>query len=133
MATKKKVAKKKSGGGRAWGIGAGITAATIAAAASAYLLSDKKTKVKAKKWVAGARKEIIKKAKTAKKIGEKEYGRIVDQAVKRYGSLEDLSAADIITAGKELKNEWKRIHAEAIKMTIPRKRKKAVGKKKARS
>ena len=36
--------KKKSKNTKTWEIGAGITAATIAAAAGAYLLSDKKTK-----------------------------------------------------------------------------------------
>ena len=61
----------------------------IAAAAGAYLLSDKKTKAKAKNGSLKARKEVVKKAKMAKKLGEKEYGRIVEQAIKRYGSLEE--------------------------------------------
>ncbi len=111
--------KKKSGNTKAWEIGGALTAATIAAAAGAYLLSDKKTKAKAKKWVAAARKEVVKNAKVAKKLGEKEYGRLVEQAVKHYGSLQKMSAADIIAAGKELKGEWKRIHAEAKKMAKP--------------
>ncbi len=115
MAIKKKAAKKGSAA-KAWGIGGAITAATIAAAAGAYLLSDKKTKTNAKKWIASARKEVIKNAKMAKKLGEKEYGKIVEQAVKHYGSLENLSAADVIAAAKEMKGEWKKIHAEADKM-----------------
>jgi hypothetical protein len=114
MTTKKKAVKK--GNMRGWEIGAGITAATLAAAAGAYLLSDKKTKAKAKKWVAGAQKEIAKKATLAKKLGEKEYGHIVDQVVKHHGSLENLTAADIIAAGGELKGKWERIQAEAKKM-----------------
>ena len=96
----------------------------------AYLLSDKKTKTKAKKWVADARKEVVKNAKTAKKLGEKEYDRIVDQAVKRYGSLENLTAADVIAAGKELKGEWNKISAEAKKMAKAYAPKKITHKKK---
>lgn len=122
--------KKKSGNARAWEIGGALTAATIAAA-GAYLLSDKKTKAKAKKWVAAARKEVVKNAKVAKKLGEKEYGRLVEQAVKRYGSLEKMSAADIVAAGKELKGEWKKIHAEAKKMAKSSVPKKATTKRKS--
>jgi uncharacterized membrane protein len=52
MATKKKMGNSA----KAWGIGGAVTAAAIAAAAGAYLLSDKKTKAKAKAWVVNARK-----------------------------------------------------------------------------
>ena len=129
MATKKKAAKK-SGGAKAWGIGGAITAATFAAATGAYLLSDKKTKAKAKKWVLEARKDIAKNVKTAKKLGEKEYARIVDEAVKHHGSLENLTAGDIIKAGKELKSQWKNIQNEAKKMAKSHAPKKSVAKKK---
>ena len=121
--------KKKGSSAKAWEIGGAITAAAIAAAAGAYMLADKKTKAKAKKWVVAARKEVIKNAKTAKKLGEKEYGRIVDQTMKRYGPLENLSAADIIAGAKELKSEWKKIEMEAKKMAKPYTSKKVVAKK----
>ena len=129
MATKKKSAKKGNGA-LGWEIGGAITAATIAAAAGAYLLSDKKTKTKAKKWVAAARKEVVKNAKVAKKLGEKEYSTMVDQAIKRYGSLDKMTAADVIKAGKELKGEWTKIQAEAKKMAKAHAPKKATAKKK---
>lgn len=129
MATKKKAAKKGNSA-LGWEIGGAITAATIAAAAGAYLLSDKKTKTKAKKWVVATRKEVVKNAKVAKKLGEKEYGKMVDQAIKRYGSLEKITAADAIKAGKELKAEWKKIQAEAKKMAKNAAPKKAAAKKK---
>jgi hypothetical protein len=115
MAAKKKMAKKGSSAA-AWGIGGAITAATLAAAAGAYLLSDKKTKTKAKKWATEARKEIVKNAKVAKKLGEKEYGRMVDEAMKHHAALENLTAGDIIKEAKELKSQWKKIQAEAKKM-----------------
>ena len=115
MATKKK-AVKRGGSAKAWGIGGAITAATLAAAAGMYLLSDKKTKTKAKKWVAEARKEVVKNAKAARKLGEKEYAHIVDEVMKHHAALENLTAADVIREGKALKAEWKKIQAEAKKM-----------------
>lgn len=121
--------KKTGGNAKAWEIGGALTAAAIAAAAGAYLLSDKKTKAKAKAWVMKTRKEIVKNAKVAKKLGEREYGHIVEKAVKHYGSMEKLTAADVIAAGKELKGEWKRIQAEAKKAAVkiaPKPKKKAV-------
>jgi hypothetical protein len=131
MAIKKKVAKKGNSA-KAWEIGGAITAATLAAAAGAYLLSDKKTKAKAKKWAMEARKEIVKNAKVAKKLGEKEYARMVDEAMKHHASLENLTAADIIREGKALKAQWKKIQAEAKKMAKTHAPKKATTKKKAR-
>jgi hypothetical protein len=131
MAAKKKATKKMSNAAKAWGIGGAITAATLAAAAGTYLLSSEKNKKKTKKWVKDARREVVKHAKTAKKLGKKEYDKIVDEVVKRYGPLEDLTAADVIKAGKDLKGEWDKIQAHAktiAKAYAPKK--KAVSKKK---
>jgi hypothetical protein len=122
--------KKKSNNMKAWGIGGAVTAAAIAAAAGAYLLSDKKTKAKAKKWVVSARKEVAKNVKIAKKLGAKEYAKLVDQAIRRYGSMEKMTAADMIAAGKELKADWTKINADAKKMAKAYAPKKVVAKKK---
>ncbi len=127
MAKKKVI--KKAGSAKAWEIGGAITAATLAAAAGAYLLSDKKTKAKTKKWAMEARKEVIKNVKMAKKLGEKEYGRVVDEAMKHHAALENLTAADVIKEGKALKAEWKKIEAEAKKMAKAYAPKKAAAKK----
>jgi hypothetical protein len=107
------MATKKKSNARAWEIGAGITAATLAAAAGAYLLSDKKTKAKAKKWVGDARKEVAKRAKLAKKLSAKEYTELVNQAVKRYGSIQKMSGAEMLAAAQDLKGEWAKIQAHA--------------------
>lgn len=112
MATK----KKTNSSSKAWEIGGAITAAAIAAAAGAYLLADKKTKTKAKAWVSKAKVEIAKHAKTAKKLGEKEYDAIVDQVVKKYGSMEKMTAGDVIKAAKDLKGEWSKIQEHAKKL-----------------
>ncbi len=127
--------KKKSNNAKAWEIGGAITAATMAAAAGAYLLSDKKTitkvKKKAKKLVVDARKEALKNAKMAKKLGKKEYGRMVDRAVKRYGPLKKLTVADMIAAGKELKGKWKKMHVKVKRVAKAYAPKKAAKKKKS--
>ncbi|HUC01743.1 MAG TPA: hypothetical protein VMA75_02460 [Candidatus Paceibacterota bacterium] len=117
MTAKKRMTKKKSGNtAKAWEIGGAITAATLAAAASAYLLSDKKTKAKAKKWIVDARKEVAKNVKAAKKVSAKDYARIVDRTMQRYGSVKNMTAADMMAAGKEMKGEWRKIQAHAQRM-----------------
>ncbi len=118
--------------------GAGVLTAAALAAAAAYYLSDKKRQAKAKVWVAKARQEVGRNVKIAKKLGEKEYKHLVDQAVKRYGSLQHASSAELIQAAMELKDEWQRIRKEAerISKRKPGARKgrtrKAAPKKKAR-
>ena len=109
-------------------VGAGVLTAAALAGAAAYVLSDKKRTAKAKAWAVKARKEIVKNVKTAKKIGEKEYARMVDKAAKRYGSLHKVGAAELLKVAKDMKGEWKRIQAQAKKMgkkrkTAPKRRK----------
>ncbi len=117
-------------------IGGAVTAAVLAAAAGAYFLSDKKNRTKAKAWVSSAKKEIAAKAKVAKKLGKEQYNAIVDEAVKHYGPLENLTAKDVITAARQLKAEWVNIqkHAKtlvkpATKKTARKPAKKATAKK----
>jgi hypothetical protein len=121
-------------------IGGAVTAAVLAAAAGAYFLSDKKNRTKAKAWVSSAKKEIAAKAKVAKKLGKEQYNAIVDEVVKHYGPLENLTAKDVITAAKQLKAEWANIQKHAKTLVKPVAKKVAVRKpakkataKKARS
>ena len=106
-------------------IGGVVTAALLAASAGAYLLSDKKNQAKMKSWAKKARVEVAKKAKVAKRLGESQYKTIVDEVVKRYGPLEDVSARDLIAVGKELKAQWGAIQKSAQKLaktkTAPKK------------
>ncbi len=113
-------------------IGAGVVTAAALAAAAAYWLSEKTTKqqrTKAKAWIAKARQEIARHAATARHFGEGEYKKIVDQTLKKYGSIEDVSVADIIKTGRELKAEWKRIQLHAKKAVKAKHRKPAQKKK----
>jgi len=101
---------------RATEVGAGVVTAAMLAAAAAYWISEKTTKeqrAKAKRWVLAARKEVARHATKARAFGEKEYKRIVDAAVRKHGSLEDVSLRDITKAASDLKAEWKRIQAHA--------------------
>ncbi len=97
-------------------VGGAITAAVLAASAAAYLLSDKKNQAKMKSWAKKARMDVVRKAKAARRLGKKEYAAIVDQAIKNCGSLEDVSARDVVVLGRELKGQWNAIQARAKAM-----------------
>jgi hypothetical protein len=96
--------------------GAGVLTAAVLAAGAAYLLSDKKHQAKAKAWVAKAKKEVAKRVKTARSMSSEEYKHIVDTAVKRYGSMSDANKAELVHVAMELKDEWQRMKANAMKM-----------------
>lgn len=93
--------------------GAGVLAAAALAAAGAYLLSNKTRRRKIKAWAKKAQHEIAKKVKVASKMGEAEYKHIVEQVVKRYGSLHKVNAREVAQAAQELKGEWQRIRKNA--------------------
>lgn len=94
-------------------IGAGLATATVVAAGlAAYLLSGEKGKArkkKAKAWLSKAKLEIAKNVRTAKKLGESNYSKIVDEVLKKYQSLDEVSMADIVHTGRELKAAWKKV------------------------
>jgi len=118
-------------------IGAGaVAAAALAAAAGAYLLSGKegaKRRAKMKTWAKQAQKEVARRAKMARKLSEGEYKRIVDQAVKQYGSLEDVTVREMMNTAKQLKSEWSRIQKHAKMMAKPMLRKAPARRRKAAS
>ncbi len=102
-------------------VGAGIAAGIAGAAAGAYLLytKTKPQQKKAKVWVAKARKDAAVEAKKLSLIGEKEYHRIVEKAIKHYGAMEKVGAPEIASAVRDAKLEWKHIQAEAKKAARP--------------
>jgi hypothetical protein len=110
---KKNTAKKAK---TAMKVGAGVLTMAALVGAATYVLSDKKRTAKAKTWAVKARKEVTKNVKIAKRIGEKEYAHMVDVATKRYGSLENVNAAELVKVARDMKAEWTRIQAEAKKM-----------------
>lgn len=113
----KKPAKKKMSMAAKVGVGAGVATGIAAALAGAYLLYGKgPQQKKTKAWVMKAKKDAAREIKAMTRIGEKEYKTVVEKAMKRYGSLEKVSVAEVMKAVADAKNEWKRIHAEAGKM-----------------
>lgn len=120
------MAKKKSSS-NGMKAGAGIlTAALVAAAAGAYLMSGKegeKRRAKAKAWAVKAQKEVAKQLKSAKKLGEGEYKKIVDAAVKRYGAMADVDMSEVMKVAQDMKGHWKQIQSDAKKMAVITKKK----------
>lgn len=118
-------------------VGAGVLTAAVLAGAAAYVLSDEKTmkkgKAKAKAWVAQAKKDVIKHAEAAKRLSAAEYAELVDQAVKRYGSLRNASAQEVMQAAKEMKGHWNRIQEHAMKASAMKPKKSATPKRKAKA
>lgn len=115
-----KVPAKKGGGAnmKAMKVGAGVAAGVAAALAGAYLLYHKSAapqRKQAKAWVLKAKKEAAREMKKLKQVSAAEYGRIIDKAMQRYGSVKEVNAAELMAAAGDLKAEWKHIQAEAAK------------------
>ncbi len=134
------VKKKKASAGRAQAvtIGAGIAAGIAGALAGAYLLYERTQpqRKKAQAWVMKARKAAAAETKQLTSIGEKEYQRIVEKAMKHYGALEHIGGAEIASAVRDAKAEWRHIQSAAKKAAKPavkvRKTKRAPAKKAAK-
>src|SRR5690242_395898 len=93
--------------------GVGVLTAAALAGAAAYLLSSKSERRKAKAWAMKARREVAKNVRMARRMTQKEYTRVVDKAMKRYGALHGVSSAELKKAAGELKTEWARIQRDA--------------------
>ena len=119
MPTKKR--KSSAKGAQAVKIGAGIAAGIAGALAGAYLLYERTQpqRKKAKARVMKARKAAGIEAKQLTSIGEKEYQRIVEKAMKHYGALEHIGGAEIASAVRDAKAEWKHIQSAAKKAAKP--------------
>ncbi len=96
--------------------GVGVLTAAALATAGAYLLSSKSQRRKAKAWALKARREVAKSVKMARRMTEKEYTRVVDSAMKRYGALHGVGGAELKKAARDLKTEWARIQRDAQMM-----------------
>lgn len=101
--------------------GAGVLTAAALVAGAAYLLSSKKQKAHAKAWVNKTRREVASSVRRAQRMSEAEYKRVVNQAVKRYGSLSNVNKTELKRVARDLQSEWKRLQRIARK-TRPRKR-----------
>lgn len=118
MAAKKQVTGKRM---RAVRVGAGVAAGIAGAVAGAYLLYErtKPQQKQAKAWIMKSRKAAGIEAKRLSKIGEKEYHRMMEKALRHYGAMEKVSAPEIASAIREAKAEWKHIQTTAKKAAKP--------------
>jgi MetJ family transcriptional regulator, methionine regulon repressor len=105
-----KVNKKKVAVGMSLGL-----AAAAAAGAGYYFYGSKHAganRKKAAKWTADLEADVVKAAKKLKKLDQKAYATIVDEASKAYGSMTSVSARDLDAAARELKQNWKNVERE---------------------
>ena len=107
----KKINKKKV----AVGVGLGIAAAAGAVAAGYYFNGSKHAagnRKRAAAWASDLKSDVVRKAKKLKKLDERAYQRVVDEAMKAYQNVRAIDKGDLASAALELKRNWKAIERE---------------------
>ena len=92
----------------------------LAAAASAgyYFFGSKnaaKHRAKSAVWAKEMKRDVVKKAKTLKKLDERAYKAMVDEAMRAYVTMKSVDKKDVQAAAKELKEGWEHIRAEVAR------------------
>ena len=109
-------------------------AAALAAVAAGYYFygtaNAKKHRKAASTWAKGLKSDVSKKVKSLKKVDATSVAKIVDEAAKTYHSAKGASIADVHHAAKELKANWKKVHAELAPSKAVKKAVKSVTAKK---
>ncbi len=122
MATPKKQSaavdkKAKISTGAKVGVGAGLTAAAVAAAGAYFLYGSKNAKQNRKTvagWVEDAKKEVVKGLEKAKTMSEQEYKDLIDKVGKAHAEIKKISKTDLAKFQKEMKDGWKVIAKNAV-------------------
>ena len=98
-----KVSKGMSKGAKT-GVAVGLGVAAAVASAGYYFFgsksADKNRKV-AVKWAHNLKADVVKGARKLKKLDQKAYATIVDQATKAYSSVKSIHPADLKNAAME--------------------------------
>jgi pyruvate/2-oxoglutarate/acetoin dehydrogenase E1 component len=113
MATKKVTKAKKSN--VALEVGAGVLAAAAAAGAGYYFYGTanaKKHRQAASTWAKSMKNDVVKQAKSLKKLDAKTIGSIVDKTVATYKNAKGATPADVQAAARELKKNWNLLQKE---------------------
>lgn len=139
MAAKKTATKKMSSGAKA-GIGIGLTAAVLGAAAAYFLVGSKnaaQNRKKVKGWTLKAKGEVLEALEKAEEITSEEYHELVDAATKAYGTVKEASQGEIKDFKKEMMEHWNKLEKnKAVKKVAqafsPEAQKKQAPKKTAR-
>lgn len=96
-------------------LGLGLAAAGAALGAGYYFYGSKDAagnRKKAGKWAHDVRARVIREAKKAKKLDERAFRTIVDEATKAYATARSVDKKDLQSLAHELKSNWKTIERE---------------------
>lgn len=122
MATKK-TSKKAEGisDSTKVGIGAGLAAAALAAAAGTYFLygsknADKNRKT-VKSWMLKAKAEVLEGIEKAQNMTQKDYDALVKAVSGAYAGIEGISKTDLASFTKDMKAQWDGMAKTATKAT----------------
>lgn len=136
MATKKtkKTSKSAINDSTKVGIGAGLAAAALAAAAGTYFLygsrNADKNRQSVKSWMLKAKAEVLEGIEKAQSMTQKEYEELVKAVSGAYAGIEGITKKDLTTFTKEMKDQWDGMAKTAKKLEKqPTKVKKAATKK----
>lgn len=125
------------------GIGAGLAAAALAAAAGTYFLYGSKEATKNRKavksWMLKAKAEVLEGIEKAQNMTQKDYEALVKAVSGAYAGIEGISKTDLTTFTKDMKAQWdgmaktatKATKAASKKSSAKKSTKKAVAKKAA--
>lgn len=118
--------------------GVGLGLAVVAGATAGYYFYGSKhasgNRRKAARWAHDLKADVIKNAKKMKKMDERAYHTIVNEAMKAYKNVRTINKGDLESAAAELKANWKTAEREidrvikAEKKVVRTKVKKAVKK-----
>lgn len=108
----KKENKKKDSSLKAGAIlGAGIAAA-VAGGLFLYGPHGKDNRKKIKTWTIKAKADVLDEIENMKEVTEDKYHGAVDKVIRKYSRLKNVSEAEAIKLGKELKRHWKTVAEE---------------------
>lgn len=118
--------KNSTEGSTAKKIGIGLAAGTaLAAAAGTYFFygakDASKNRRRVKGWMLKARGEVLDGVEKLKEVDKSAYFALVDQVMRRYGTVKGISKQEAEEMVKELKDSWKHIEKGAKKETPKRK------------
>ena len=94
------------------GIGIGLTAAALGAAAAYFLVGSKnaaQNRKKVKGWTLKAKGEVLEALEKAEEITSEEYHELVDAATKAYGTVKEASQGEIKDFKKEMMEHWNKL------------------------
>ncbi len=139
MAAKKKAAKSTLSNEQKWGIGIGLTAATVAAAGTYFLYGSKdaaKNRKQVKSWMLKAKAEVLEGLERAQHMTKAEYEDLINTIGSAYSTVNNATKKDINEFKKEMKEQWSTIEKYATdalpKKSVAKKKAKKVAKKAAK-